>query len=69
MEYSQNNSQQILVFCIFGASPVHGPTHHGVCSDLIFATDVKHITNNLLGAALPIAISGAQPMLVLQAQN
>jgi hypothetical protein len=66
---AQTNSQQILVFCTFGASPTYWPTHHGVCRGLIFATGVKHTTNNLLGAALPIAISGAEPMFVLQAQN
>jgi hypothetical protein len=62
----QNNLQQILVFCTFGALPT---THHGVCKGLIFTSGVKCTIDSLLGAALPIAMSGAQLLFVPQLQN
>jgi len=71
----QNNSQQILVFCRYVACPTNGSAHHEVCKGLIFAPNVKLASgvectiDNLLGASLPIAMSGAHSMFVLQAQN
>ena len=64
-----NNSQQILVFCTYRACPTNGSAHHGVCKGLIYAFGVKCTIDNLLGASLPIAMSAAYSMFVLQAQN
>jgi len=60
---------------MYEAHPTKGPAYHGVCKGLIFAPSVKLASgiectiDNLLGASLPIAISGAHSTFVLQAKN
>lgn len=71
----QNNSQQILVFFTYEARQTKGPAYHVVCKGLVFVPSVKLTSgvecaiDNLLGASLPIAMSGVHSMFVLQAQN